>query len=62
MQQLGVSITPDTTTTLPTYFQAAEISGLQTSPFQYGGLVPLVAIYSIDYQAYYAATGTNGTG
>jgi asparagine N-glycosylation enzyme membrane subunit Stt3 len=62
MAQLGVAITPDATTTIPAYFHSAEIAGLQTSPFQYGGLVPLVAIYSIDYQAYYAATGATGSG
>jgi hypothetical protein len=62
MAQLGVAITPDATTTIPAYFHSVEIAGLQTSPFQYGGLVPLVAIYSIDYQAYYAATGATGSG
>ena len=27
---------------------------IDTSPFQYGGLVPLVAIYKINYPAYYS--------
>jgi len=58
----GVSITPSTTTTTPTYFTEAYFAGLNTSPFQYGGLIPLVAIYKIDYPAYYTATGTTGTG
>jgi len=40
----------------------AEFAGLDVSPFQYGGLVPIVAIYSIDWNAYYNATGTTGTG
>ena len=40
--------------------QEAYIGGLETSPFQYGGIVPLVAIYKIDWNAYYAATGTTG--
>jgi dolichyl-diphosphooligosaccharide--protein glycosyltransferase len=62
MEQLGYSISPDATTTVPTYFTEADIGGLTTSPFQYGGLVPLVAIYSINYQAYYAATGQTGSG
>jgi dolichyl-diphosphooligosaccharide---protein glycosyltransferase len=62
MTQLGISISPDTTTTIPSYFHSVEIAGLQTSPFQYSGLVPLVAIYSIDYQAYYAKTGQTGSG
>ncbi len=35
----------------PTYFTAADIAGEGTSPNQYGGLVPLVAIYKIDYAA-----------
>jgi len=58
----GITITPSTTTTTPTYFTASEIAGITASPFQYGGLVPLVAIYKINYPAYYAATGTTGTG
>ena len=58
----GVSITPSATTTTPTYFTEVYIAGLDTSPFQYGGLVPLVAIYKINYPAYYNATGTTGTG
>ncbi len=58
----GVTITPDTTATQPTYFKLADLGGLDTSPGQYGGIVPLVAIYSIDWNAYYAATNTTGTG
>ena len=58
----GYSITPSATTTTPTYFTEAYIAGLDTSPFQYGGLVPLVAIYKINYPTYYNATGTKGTG
>ena len=56
------TLTPDITATTPTYFKEAYFGGLDTSPGQYGGLVPIVAIYSIDWNAYYAATGTNGTG
>jgi hypothetical protein len=59
---LGANISPSTTTTTPTYFSEAYFAGLDTSPFEYGGLVPLVAIYQIDYPAYYSATGTTGTG
>jgi dolichyl-diphosphooligosaccharide--protein glycosyltransferase len=62
MTQLGYSISPDTTTTLPTYFTPAYFAGLDTSPFAYGGLLPIVAIYKINYPAYYNATGTTGTG
>ena len=45
------------TTTEPTYFQEAFFAGLNVSPTQYGGLVPVVAIYSIDWAAYDAANG-----
>jgi hypothetical protein len=60
MTQLGINISPDATTTLPTYFKEAYFSGLNTSPGQYGGLVPLIAIYEIDWQAYYNAMGITG--
>ncbi len=52
-----ITVSPDQTTTVPTYFQVAEIAGIDASPGQYGGLVPLVAIYSIDWAAYDAAHG-----
>ena len=59
----GVTITPpNTTTSKPTYFSLVELAGGTTSPFAYEGLVPLVAIYKINYPAYYNATGTTGTG
>ena len=58
----GFSVTPSATATTPTYFTPVEIAGIDTSPYEYGGLVPLVAIYQIDYPTYYAATGTTGTG
>jgi len=57
---VGYTISPDATGTPPTYFQTAYIGGLDTSPAQYGGLIPLVAIYKIDWNAYYNATGTTG--
>ncbi len=57
MTALGTSVTPDLTTTKPTYFQGVQYAGLNTSPTQYGGLVPIIAIYKINYDAYYAATG-----
>ncbi len=60
--QAGINLTPDMTTTTPSYFTLAYLGGIDASPFQYGGLVPLVAIYKIDWDAYYAATGTTGTG
>src|SRR5208283_1292544 len=52
-----VTFTPSATATTPSYFQIADIAGLNASPGQYGGLIPLVAIYKIDYNAYYNATG-----
>jgi dolichyl-diphosphooligosaccharide---protein glycosyltransferase len=58
----GFSISPSWKATLPTYFTPVEIAGINTAPNQYGGLVPLVAIYQVNYGAYYAATGTIGTG
>ena len=60
--QAGINLTPDMTTTTPSYYTLAYLGGIDASPFQYGGLVPLVAIYKIDWNAYYAATGTTGTG
>ena len=62
LKAAGFTISPDTTTTTPTYFTADKIAGIETSPGQYGGLVPLVAIYKINWNAYYAATGTTGPG
>ena len=62
LSSVGYSITPSWTATTPTYFTEAYIAGIDTSPMQYGGLVPLVAIYKIDYSAYYNATGATGTG
>jgi dolichyl-diphosphooligosaccharide--protein glycosyltransferase len=59
---LGYTISPDATTTVPTYFKQAYFAGLETSPGQYSGLIPIVAIYQIDWNAYYNATGTSGTG
>jgi dolichyl-diphosphooligosaccharide--protein glycosyltransferase len=58
----GISVTPSWTATMPTYFSSVEIFGEETPPYQYGGLVPLVALYKINYGAYYDATGAKGTG
>jgi dolichyl-diphosphooligosaccharide---protein glycosyltransferase len=57
LSQQGITITPDQTTTVPTYFKIANIAGIQTSPFQYGGLVPLIAVYEIDWATYNAQHG-----
>lgn len=47
----------DHTATTPTYFKSAFISGLATQPTQYGGLIPLIGIYEIDWDAYNAVYG-----
>ncbi|MCJ7762142.1 hypothetical protein MUP38_01650, partial [Candidatus Bathyarchaeota archaeon] len=44
----------------PTYFNVSYIAGLEQNPFEFGGLVPLVALYSIDWAAYNNATKTSG--
>ena len=62
MSAAGINITPDATTTQPTFFKEAYFAGLETSPFQYGGLVPIVAIYKIDWQAYNAWISAIGSG
>jgi dolichyl-diphosphooligosaccharide--protein glycosyltransferase len=56
-------LTPsDQTGEVPTYFIPDYIAGLEVDPStsyqQYGGLIPLVALYKIDWDAYYAATNS----
>ena len=45
----------------PTYFKEAYFAGETLSPLdaasKYGGLIPIVALYEIDWDAYYNATG-----
>jgi len=45
----------------PTYFKQAYFAGLELTAGEasanYGGLIPVVALYEIDWDAYYAATG-----
>jgi dolichyl-diphosphooligosaccharide---protein glycosyltransferase len=53
----GITVTPDQTGTAPTYFKQAHFAGIDISPSLYGGLVPIVAIYEIDWAAYDAANG-----
>jgi dolichyl-diphosphooligosaccharide---protein glycosyltransferase len=48
----GYVIQPDTTANQPTYFTPVFISGIDDHPYKYGGIVPLVAIYKIDWKAY----------
>ncbi len=55
----------DQTTSAPSYFTSAHIEGLdvdpQTSAYQYGGLIPLVALYKINWDAYNATTNSTTT-
>jgi dolichyl-diphosphooligosaccharide---protein glycosyltransferase len=57
MQSLGVNVVPDQITTTPTYFKPAYIAGVNTAPNQYGGLIPIIAIYEIDWASYNADHG-----
>jgi hypothetical protein len=54
-----VTVTPHQTTTVPTYFKEAYFAGTNISPYAYGGLVPVIAIYEIDWDAWNAAHGTS---
>jgi dolichyl-diphosphooligosaccharide--protein glycosyltransferase len=54
---IGTQIQADHTATAPTYFKEAYFSGIDVAPNTYGGIVPIVAIYSIDWAAYDAANG-----
>ena len=49
------SVSPDITVGAPEYFKEAYFAGLDIAPGQYGGLIPIVAIYEIDWDAYNAA-------
>jgi dolichyl-diphosphooligosaccharide--protein glycosyltransferase len=49
-------IYPDEAGVQPEYFKEAYFAGLDASPSKYGGLIPLVALYEIDWQKYYNAT------
>jgi hypothetical protein len=45
----------------PTYFKEKYFAGETLNPIdaasKYGGLIPIVALYEIDWEAYYNATG-----
>ena len=53
------------TSAVPTYFTQAYIAGLEVNPStaaqQYGLLIPLVALYKINWDAYYAATNSTAS-
>jgi hypothetical protein len=52
-----VTVTPHQDTTDPTYFKEAYFAGTNISPYAYGGLVPIVAIYEIDWDSWNAVHG-----
>jgi dolichyl-diphosphooligosaccharide--protein glycosyltransferase len=56
----GGYVTPTEVGVQPTYFIEKYFSGESTSPFQYGGVVPIVALYEIDWQKYYNDTSVTG--
>jgi dolichyl-diphosphooligosaccharide---protein glycosyltransferase len=60
----GVPVSDQKATAL-TYFTAAHIEGLDITPTvayqQYGGLIPLVALYKINWDAYNVATNSTAT-
>jgi hypothetical protein len=45
----------------PTYFKEAYFAGEELTTLEvyskYGGLIPIVALYEIDWESYYDATG-----
>ena len=45
----------DHTASMPTYFKEAYLAGLNIAPNQFSGLIPIVAIFEIDWDAYNAA-------
>jgi dolichyl-diphosphooligosaccharide---protein glycosyltransferase len=60
----GVTTT-DQVATVPSYITPAYIAGMEVNPstayYQYGGLVPLVALYKINWDAYNVATNSTVT-
>lgn len=51
------TVTPDHTATTPKYFTLVELAGQDAAPLQYGGYIPLVAIYEVNWAAYDADHG-----
>ncbi|MBP7316478.1 MAG: hypothetical protein KA968_14800 [Chitinophagaceae bacterium] len=50
--QGNYTITSDHTATAPKYFKEAYFAGIDVDPYTYRGLIPIVAIYEIDWDAY----------
>jgi dolichyl-diphosphooligosaccharide--protein glycosyltransferase len=57
MSSSSFTLTPDQTTTVPTYFTEAHFAGATATPGAYGNLIPIIAIYSINWAAWDAANG-----
>ncbi len=61
-QNSQYGVVPDVAGVQPTYFKEAYFAGLEIDPYtaaqQYGGLIPIVALYQIDWQKYYNDTST----
>ena len=53
-------VTPDLQAVQPTYFKEKFFSGVDTPALRYGGIIPIVALYEIDWDAYHNATSTTG--
>lgn len=60
-QNAQYGVVPDVAGVQPTYFKEAYFAGLEIDPYTagqlYGGLIPIVALYQIDWQKYYNSTG-----
>ena len=60
----GIQVYPDEAGVQPEYFKEAYFAGQDLTPLdasvKYGGLVPLVALYEIDWAKYYNATSPAG--
>jgi len=54
----SINILLDVVAVEPSYFKPIFISGVNVHPLKYGGVIPLVALYEIDYESYYNATST----
>ncbi|MGQ9550996.1 MAG: STT3 domain-containing protein [Candidatus Bathycorpusculaceae bacterium] len=56
-EESGYIVYPDESAVQPEYFKEAYFAGLTLSPYdvgKYGGIVPLVCLYEIDWQQYYS--------
>ncbi len=51
------TLTPSYFATAPTYFKEAYFAGTNVGPLTYGGLIPIIAIYEIDWDQYNADHG-----